>query len=287
MIRSLVSVLAGGCLFVATAAPGSIGVIRSSGDFRVDGSTVRGNSTLFDGNLIETTSARSVVQLNSAQITLAPESRAKIYQGRTILEKGASLLRDADKHFVEADSLQISPAAKDAVIQVDIQGPNRIAVAARSGSAQVRNSAGVLVADLRPGMALAFDTQAGASTAVKITGVVVLRNGNYFITDTTTHVTSQIQGADLAKYVGKNVEITGAIIPGATPLAGATQVVQVGGIHLAAAGAAGGGGGAAGGAAAGSHVALFAIIGGVAVGGTVIGLAAAGSFSGAPSSSAK
>ena len=269
---------------VVTAATGSIGVIRSSGDFRVDGSMVRGNGTVFDGNTIETTTSRSVVQLDAAQITLGPDSRAKVYRDRTILEKGAGLLRDAGTHVFEAASLRIAPAAGDAVIQVDVEGPSRISVSARSGGVLVRNSGGDLVASLRAGSELEFDTQAGASTAVKIRGVVELRNGNYFVTEATTHVTFQLQGPDLAKYVGKLVTITGSAIPGATPLGGASQVVQAVSIQPVATGAAAG---AAGAAATGSHVAAIAIIGGVAVGGTVIGLAAVGSLSGAPSTSAK
>ncbi len=284
MIRFLVSLLVGGCLLVVTAATGSIGVIRSSGDFRVDGSMVRGNSTVFDGNTIETTTSRSVVQLDAAQITLGPDSRARVYRDRTILEKGAGLLRDAGTHVFEAASLRIAPAAGDAVIQVDVEGPSRISVSARSGGVLVRNSGGDLVASLRAGSELEFDTQAGASTAVKIRGVVELRNGNYFVTEATTHVTFQLQGPDLAKYVGKLVTITGSAIPGATPLGGASQVVQAVSIQPVATGAAAG---AAGAAATGSHVAAIAIIGGVAVGGTVIGLAAVGSLSGAPSTSAK
>jgi len=281
MFRFLVSLLVGGCWLVMTAATGSIGVIRSSGDFRVDGSMVRGNGTVFDGNTIETTTSRSVVQLNAGQVTLGPDSRATVYRERTVLEKGAGLLREADKHVFEAASLRIAPAAGDAVIQVDVEGPGRISVSARSGGALVRNSGGVLVASLRAGMELEFDSQAGASTAVKIAGVVELRNGNYFVTDATSRVTFQLQGSDLARYVGKRVEITGAVIPGATPLGGASQVVQAASIQLS------GGGAAGAAAAAGHHVRTIAIIGGVSVAGTVVGLAAAGSFSGEPSTSAK
>jgi len=279
MRRYLSSLILGSCLCVAVAATGSIGVIRSSGDFRVDGSMMRGNGTVFDGNVIETTAAKSVVQLSAGQVTLAPESRAKVYRDRTVLEKGAGLLRDSDKHVFEAASLQVAPAGRDAVIQVDIQGPGRIAVAARSGSAFVRSASGILVAHLDPGMALAFEPQVGGSTAVKITGVVEQRNGLYFVTDPTTHVTSQLLGSNLAQYVGKRVEITGSLVPGATPGAGATQVVQAAGFKVLAA-AGGAGGAAAGGAGvAGAHTATIAIIAGVAVGGTVVGLVSAGSFS--------
>jgi hypothetical protein len=280
--RFLTPIIAGGCLLIA--ATSSIGVIRSSGEFRLDGSIVRGNSTVFDGNLLETTTTRSVVQLDAGQVTLAPQSRAKVYHDRTVLEKGAGLLRDAaGKHEFEAASLHIVPTARDSVIQVDIQGQGRIAVAARDGEAQVRNSSGVLVASLRAGMELAFDMQAGASKAVKIAGVLEQRSGNYFIADTTTHVTFQIQGNSLAQYVGKKVEIAGSLIPGATPAAGATQVVQAAGIQLAPVAA---GGTAAGTAAAGAHWGTIAIVGGVAVGGTVVGLVSAGTFSGGSSTSA-
>src|ERR1051325_5711402 len=140
MQRSIFSLIASGCLLVAGAVPNSIGFVRSTGDFRVDGSTVRGNSTLFDGSVIETVTARSVVQLDIGQLTLAPASRARIFHDRAILEKGAALLRDTDKLVFEANTLQVAPSAKDSVLQVDVQSPSRIAVSARSGSAQVRNA---------------------------------------------------------------------------------------------------------------------------------------------------
>jgi len=272
MLRPVISFFAGSCLLAAAAPTSSIGVIRSSGVFRVDGSSVRNNSTLFDGALVETTAARSVLQLDAGEVTLAPDSRAKVYHDRTVLEKGAGLLRDAAKHEFEAGSLEIVPATRDSVVQVDVQGPGRIAVAARNGSALVRNSSGVLLASLQPGMELAFDAGEQGTTAVNITGVLQVRNGNYYITDPITHVTIQVQGSNLAQYVGKKVEITGSQIPGATPAAGATEVVQVTGIVPA-----GGGGG--------HHVGAYAIIGGVVIGGTLIGLAAAGTFHGSPTMS--
>lgn len=267
MFRPLISLMTGG-LVLLTAATTSIGVIRSSGDFRVDGSIVRGNSTIFDGSVIETATARSVVQVTGGQVTLAPESRAKVYRDRTVLEKGAGLLRDADKFVFEAASLQIAPGAKDSVIQVDVEGPGRIAVAARSGSAQVRNSSGVLVASLRPGMELAFDNQPGASTtSVQVSGTVEERDGNYFVTDPTSHITFQLEGTTLASYVGKKVTITGTAST-ETPAAGAVEVVRVTDIQ----GTPHTGGG--------SHIRTYLIVGGVVVGGTLVGMLAAGTFGG-------
>jgi hypothetical protein len=289
MSKPILSLLSAGCFFVVAAAPSSIGFVRSAGDFRVDGSVVRGNSTVFDGNVIETAAARSVIQLNGIQLTLAPESRAKIYHDRTVLEKGTGTLRDDDRQIFEAASLRISPTAKDSVVQVDLLAANRISVLALSGGAQVRNSAGLLVASVRPGMALAFDVppQAGGSTAVTMTGMVTVKDNKYFITDSTTNVTAELRGGDIAKYSGKTAQISGSIIPNATPAPGASEVVQVSSSKKAAVIA-----GAAGAAGAGAAVGLttgatVAIVGGVAVAGTVGGLAAAGTFKSASSASAQ
>jgi hypothetical protein len=276
MSNSIVSFIAAGCLFVISAAPASIGFVRSVGDLRVDGSVVRSNATIFDGDVIETTATRTVVQLNDVQLTLAPESRAKVYHDRTVLEKGTGMLRDAGRHFLQAAALQISTDARDSVVQVDLQGTSHVSVFAFSGSAQVHNSSGLLIASLSPGMALAFDTppQASGNDAVKLSGKVTEREGKFFLTDATTKVTVQIQGTDLASFVGKNVAITGSVIPGVPAALGASQVVQVTSESILA--GAGGGAAAATGLAVGAKL---AIIGGVAVVGTTGGLAAAGTFS--------
>ncbi|MGB7760356.1 MAG: hypothetical protein WBL61_11035 [Bryobacteraceae bacterium] len=275
---------------VALAAPLSIGFIKSAGDFRIDGSTIRQNGTLFDGNLIETTASRSVIELASVEITLSPDSRAKVFRDHTVLEKGTGVVKDAGNHIIEADTLRISPSAKDSVLQVEVTSPSSVTVAARSGAAEVRSATGVLVASVRPGLALAFGSQAGAATAFDMTGIEEFKDGKYFLTDDTTHVTVQLEGPDLAKYVGKCVEVTGSIIPGATPPSPASQLIQVATIKASscriAGGAVPGGAGAGGAVATGlSTGAKVAIIGGVAAAGVVAGLAAAGTFSSGPSAS--
>ena len=295
MFKYMLSLLAAGSLLVVSAASPSIGFVKSSGEFRVDGSAVRGNSTIFEGAVVETNAARSVIQLANAQITLSPDSRVRVYHDRTVLEKGSGSVRDGASHIIEAATLRIAPSAKDSVIQIDLTSASHVTVGARGGPAQVRNSSGVLTASLLPGMALAFNPQAASAAAVKVTGIIEARNGAYLITDETTKVTVQLlDGPDVIKYVGKKVEVTGSSIPGASPLGGASQLVRPVTIKpvgdkrkvAAAAGAAGTGAGAAAagagaGAAAGlSGAAVAAIVGGVAVAGTVGGLAAAGTFSG-------
>jgi hypothetical protein len=266
-------------LYAAMAAPLSIGFIKSTGDFRIDGSTIRQNGTVFDGNLVETTAARSVIELASVEITLSPDSRAKVYRDHTILEKGTGVVKEGGNHVIEANSLLISPSAKDTVVQVDITSPSNIRVAARSGVADVRSAAGVLVASVRPGLALALGSQAGAATAFDVTSIVEFSQGNYFLTDATAHVTVQLEGADLATYIGKCAEVTGSIIPGASPASPATELIQVANIHGASCSARAVGRGGL------TVVEKAAIIGGVAAAGTAAGLAASGTFSSTPAAS--
>ena len=287
MLKTALGLISGGCLLVMAAAPPSIGTVRSNGEFRVDGAVIRGNSTLFEGNVVETAGARSVVQLGGEQVTLLPGSRAAIFHDRTVLEKG-SLLASAGRLPVEAVGLRIAPSAVNSSIQVEIPAAGRVAVAARDGGAEVRNQTGILVASLRTGMSLAFEPQAASPQTVQVTGVVQSSEGRFFLTDETTHVTSEIVGLDLTKDVGKRIQVSGDIVSGASLVSHATQVVRI--THRKVLGAAAtsagtnggnGGSGAAGAATAGglSHGAMAAIVGGVAVGGTVAGLAAAGTFS--------
>ncbi len=288
MHKSILCLIGGGCFLVLAASSSSIGTVRSTGEFRLDGAAIRGNSTLFEGNIVETAGARSVVQLSGTQFTLLPASRAKVYRDHTVLERGSGLITGAQNHVVEAVTLRIAPAAANAVLQIDVNGPGRVAVTARNGSAEVRNASGVLVASLRTGVALAFEPQTG-TTQVRLSGTVTERDGKYLITDTIANVTAEIQGSDLQRYVGRKVELTGSPIPNATPSAGTSQVVQVLSISVLAA-LAGGGAAAGAGAAVGaglSGAATGAIIGGVAVGGAVGGMAAAnvGPFSDDPPAS--
>ncbi len=264
-MRSFLSLLISGCLLFLMAAPPSIGVIRSSGDFQLDGATVSGNATLFEGSTVQTAATQSKIQLTSgAAIVLAPNSRAQVYKD----------------HF-EAATLRISPTDTHTIAQVVSQDSNHVSISAVQGLVDVRNGAGVLVATVRPGLALAFSTQAGgAATATKLSGCLGMKNGHYVMTDVTTGVTVELQGPEVAKNNGHQVEITGSMIPGATPPAGASQVIQVVTVNSVGARCSIPGGAVVAGAAGLSTGVIVAIVAGVAAVATTVGLAAAGTFSG-------
>ncbi|MGA3040983.1 MAG: hypothetical protein ABSF54_09380 [Bryobacteraceae bacterium] len=263
VVRAFLSLAVSGCLVFLMAVPPSIGVIRSTGDFQVDGSKVSGNATLFEGSTVQTAAAQSKIQWSSgAQIVLEPNTRAQVY-----------------KDYLEAATLRISPADTHTVAEILTQDGNRVSVSASQGLVDVRNGAGVLVATVRPGLALAFTAQAGgASTATKMKGCLGMKNGHYFLTDQATGVTVELQGPAVAASAGHQVEISGSMIPGATPPPGASQVVQVVTIDSVGARCNIPGGAAVAGAGLGTG-AIVAIVAGVAAVATVVGLAAAGTFS--------
>ena len=282
MVKLSLVLLTVGCLLVLMAAPSSIGIVKSTGGFRVNGSAISGNGTLFEGDQLETSAARSVVQLGVTQITLLPQSRAHVFHNRTVLEQGSELLSGAPGLSIEAATLRISAAAKASMVQVELSALNRVSVAAREGSAEVRNSSGLLIARLSPGVALAFDPQpqGGASTVVKVTGKLEFKDGKFLLTDCTTDTRVELRGTDLLQYNGKTIEVTGSDIPNVTLPPGVIQVVQVVTTASAAACKVG-----AAPPSGGRSFATAAIVGGVAVAGALVGLAAAGTFSGATTSS--
>jgi hypothetical protein len=272
-MKKLSVLLASGCLFLATAASPSIGFVKSNGTFRVDGSTIRGNSSLVEGDVVETTDARSVLEIGGVQIALLPDSRAQVYRDHAVFEKGSGVASGANQYVIAASIVRVAPATKDSVVQVRLHGDTGVAVTAENGAASVHNTAGILLASLRSGEALDFEPQAGAAEAMKISGVLEQKGGKFFLTDATTRVRVELEGPDLAEYVGQKVEIAGSLIPDASPASGASQVVRVVSVKaLPQAGAVARGG------LSGRAVAV--IVGGVAVGGTAAGLAAAGTFSG-------
>jgi uncharacterized protein YdeI (BOF family) len=270
-------------LGTATAASPVIGTIVARGAFRVDNATVTGNATLFEGAMVETNTVGSSMELNSgARMTLGTTSKGRVFGDRIVLERGTSRLEKAEGFRVEARGLTIQPETGNSTGRVGLAGATRVEVAALSGTFRVLNSRGMVVAKIASGSTLAFEPQA-LNRPTHLTGRVVNRGGHYLLTDETTNVTVEVAGPELAKLVGKRVELTGALDPTATPVSEASQFIRVTsakplpGAATAAAGAGGTAGGAGGGLAVSGTA--IAVIGGVAAAAVVGGLAAAGGLS--------
>jgi hypothetical protein len=259
-----------------------IGTVVAKGAFRMDNATVEGNATLFEGSTLETAQAASSVALSGgARLWLAASSRGKLFGDRLILEKGGTRLDQGPGFRMEALGLTIQPERGASTGTVALKGAGRVEVAALTGAFRVLNGRGQLVANVAAGSALAFEPQAGAGTATRVSGCLESRDGHYLLTDEVTNVRVEVSGAGLAGETGNRVELTGQMDPAATPVSGTSQLIRVNQVRRVARGcgntgavaAAAGAGGA--GAAAGISAATVAIIGGVAAAAVVGGLAAA------------
>jgi hypothetical protein len=288
-----------GLLFICTLSAGfaaspAIGLVVANGSFQLDHSRVWGSATLFDGNIVETSTSSSQLQLhNGVNLRLAAETRARVYESRMILEKGIGQL-ESTKYRIEAASLRIEADKPGTMARVQLDGQKRVVVAARDGAVRVSNSDGVLIARLNSGREMSFEPQdSGAAAITKVSGILALKDGKFILIDRVTNVTMELQGAGLEAEVGNLVEITGTVDSAAPTVAGASQLIDVTaikrltkGARAAAAGAAGAAGAGAAGAAAGglSTGAVVAIVGGIAAAGTLGGLAAAHDLPGQGSS---
>jgi len=283
-LQSAISLFTCSCLIsVASAAPSNIGIVMTTGEVQVDGSSVRGNSVLFSGSLVHSEDANSNLQFSDGtNAVMRPGASMNVYRERSVLQAGVTMQRGVDKHPVFADGLRIAGVTPNAVALIGVKDPSHIEVAAQEGETDVWTSSGKLVARVEPGKTLSFAMNAtgGPADGVKLHGILRLHN---LLTDEQTNVTYQLQGSGLDMLVGASVEVTGTVL-GGNPAAGTPPVVAVSNVvkmnndvAAMAEGQQGGARPAGQGSAWNAQSIIFLIV--VAVGGTLLGLGASGAFS--------
>lgn len=286
-LKSILICALSSSLGLVTAATSGIGIAMSEGNILINSSSAAGNATIFDGSTLETQSAASQIRLNGgAQLRLASDSRGRVYSDHVDLQKGSASIVG---YSAMASGLNVR-ADGNASASISMLDQGTIEVAALTGSVHVFNAAGLNVANLLPGRALELRAQdAGASAPSNLTGCAVKSGGNTLFTDETSKVTVQLKGGNVKS--GRRLQVTGSMVPNATPPSGASQVInvtdvkEVGGsckTGAAAAAGAAAAGGAAAGAAVGAGIATSTlVVAGVAVAaGAGVGIAAAaGTFS--------
>jgi hypothetical protein len=254
-LQSAIGLVTCSCLACVAASPSGLGIVVTSGQAQVDGAVVRGNSTLFQGSVVQAGAATSDLMLpGGSNLLLQPDSAVKVYRGYAVLEHGAAVQRGSNT--LVADGLKVSSLSPQGAVFVAIQDGSRLSVAAQGGAAEVRNPAGDLVARLEAGKALSFAIQAAptqdstgspqtaptttvqspvpAGTQMTIHGIVRKdhpgRYGHYLLTDIPSKVTYELQGPGLDDLVGASVEVTGSTFDTAAA-EGASKVLSVSDIH--------------------------------------------------------
>jgi hypothetical protein len=253
-LQSAVSLFTCSCLVSVAASPSSIGVVVTSGQAQVDGAVVRGNSTLFQGNLVQAGQGTSDLMFpGGSNLLLQPGSAVRVFREYGVLDHGAAVQRGSNT--LVADGLKISSLSPQGAVFVAILDSSRLSVAAQGGAAEVRNPAGDLVARVEHGKALSFAIQAGpqastgapqatttttgqspAPAGVQMTIHGILRTdhpgryGHFLLTDIPSKVTYELQGPGLDDLVGASVEVTGSTFDTAAA-EGASKVLSVTDIH--------------------------------------------------------
>jgi hypothetical protein len=254
-LQSAIALFTCGCLVGVAASPSSVGFVVTNGQAQVDGSVVHGNSTLFQGSVVQAGSAASDLMFpGGSNLLLQPGSTVTVFRGYGVLAHGGAIQRGS--HALFADGLKVSSLSSQGAVLVDMQDSFHIRVTAQGGPAEVRNPAGLLVARLEPGKALNFSVQQQNSTptppqqnptptageqapppaGVQLTLHGILRKdhpgryGHFLLTDLATNVTYELQGPDLDDLVGASVEVTGSTYDRAAA-SGASKVMSVSDIH--------------------------------------------------------
>ncbi len=288
----MVSTVVMACGLTLSAANSPVIGMVSSGagqaGISIDGARVSGNATLFDGSVVAS-SGYSRLELNSGtRVDLGADSVVRVFANHVSLEGGSSEVQSSSHYAIDARTLKIEPSEAGSIARVRLDGDQRVLVTALSAPVNVWNHDGLLVARVMPAMPLSFLPQAAGSGAFSNTGCVVNKSKAAVLVDQTGNqvfeLRSTVSGVDLRKFVGKRAAVSGTLLSTATPVQGASQVVNVSTITTATGGdcsavaarigatttaaglAAGGGAVVAGGAAAAA--------GGAAAAGTAAGAAA-------------
>jgi hypothetical protein len=201
-----------GVALMSAATPG-IGVAISQGNIFIDSSATAGNATIFNGSTLETQSAGSQVRLNGgAQLRLASDSLGTVFSDHVDLKKGSASIKG---YSANANGLSVRADGK-ASASISMRDKGVVEIAALTGNVHVFDAAGFNVANLAPGRALDLRPQAGGTDAASsLTGCAVKSGNGTLLTDEASNVTVQLRGGN-AK-VGRHLQITGSMVPNATP----------------------------------------------------------------------
>ena len=221
MSRKLQAALALLCMTTYAAAGTTVlGTASARGDMRVDGYTVQGDATVFDGSVVETQNASAVLRVaHGVAITLSKSSRGTVYRNRFVLQGGETEVAAPGSYALEANGLHVTAGQPHSVGLVALTHKNAVEVAALSGSFEVRDGQGLLLSNVLPGRALSFALQSSTTQPgivapyfASTVGMVSVENGHYYLTSD-QNIKYELVGNDLQGFVGDKVVVSGTLQP--------------------------------------------------------------------------
>lgn len=203
----------------ASEGTGPIGTLIARGNVRVDGYSVWGNATLFNGTAVETGQASATLRLDSGtEIQLAINSRGVVYRNHLVLLEGRSLVKSSNSPFLlEADGLRVAPSGPNIQGVVSLSPANTVDVAAVTGEFRIVDETGLSLAHVSTGAAMSFksvsaqqaEAPQGGSYLDGVVGLVSVDGGNYILTSDSNVKYQLVTGKDLRKFTGKKVIVSG------------------------------------------------------------------------------
>ena len=209
----------------------SIGFVRANGEFVVDASRIRNNSTLLDGAQISTEKAVSHVVLNNGTtVDFGLHSRGRVFRDHVLIENGLAQARTTGAYSVFAGPLRISAANQ---LRVEVNGNRPVMVTSLSGTAKVENSQGLPVAMVSSGKTVGFQSAqdpslwrvVGCLQKVKAT-VSGRAEYHYVLRDETSDVVVELIGSNLEDYLGKHIRTIGTPLMDQKPVEGALYMIR-------------------------------------------------------------
>lgn len=234
MLKKLQAVLALFCMATfASAGTTVIGTASVRGNMRVDGSTVQGDATVFNGTVVETDNASANLRMgHGIDVTMSKSSKGTAYSDHFVLQRGESELSAPGSFQLEANGLRVAADSPNSVAVVTMAPNKTVNVAVLAGRFKVRDGDGLLLSNVLPGRPLSFAVEAPASTSpyyVSVVGLLDSVNGRYVLT-TAEDVKYELTGIQIQKFVSDKVVVTGTFTPAAQggEMAGTIVVKTIG-----------------------------------------------------------
>jgi hypothetical protein len=202
----------------------SIGSVTARGETKIDNQQVQGSGTVFDGSVVETgqsiSSGADLRLANNVELTLLRDSRGTLSRDQFKLERGTAQLGSTDSFRIQASGMVVVPTEAHSSGSVFIDPAKSVTVDTKNGTLEIRNSAGAVVALVRPGHPLTFSSLPGKSPSeFSAEGTVSAENGRYYLNSAETCTKYEVKGDNLQSYNGSSVIASGVLETGA-PAAG-------------------------------------------------------------------
>jgi len=167
-LRSAVALLTCGCMVGYAAVPASIGILVTDTPALVDGIPIRGNSTLFSGNVVKASSAASSLRFaDGSSLVLQPGAQVRVFSDYSVLEQGVATQTGNDRRELIVDGLTVASLSGQGAVAAAWHDNSHFEAVAENGPAEVRTPVGQLVARLNPGERLTFTTSVASPAQQK------------------------------------------------------------------------------------------------------------------------